>query len=114
MGKPAVRLGAVPVLYLRRDDNDRAGRQANSILAFFLIPALAGCADQDLPAAALGMMDMPVVAASRFKGDVRKPHRTFAVLCQRVQIGIADEKLGKGGIGLPLTENILLVNMVLS
>ena len=54
-------------------------------------------------------MDMPVVAASRFKGDVRQTYGALAGLCQRVQIGIADEKLGKGGIGLPLTENILLV-----
>ena len=57
--KPAVRLGAVPVLDLRRNDDDRTGRQADGRLARLLIPALAGRTDQNLPAAGFGVMNVP-------------------------------------------------------
>lgn len=63
MREPAVCRGAVPVLHFRRDVDHIAGLQFPGRLSPFLIPALAGCADQNLSAAFACMMDVPVVAA---------------------------------------------------
>lgn len=63
VAEPAVPLGAVPVLDLRRDDDDSAGLQADRLFALLLVPTLAGGADQQLPAALGGVVDMPVVPA---------------------------------------------------
>ena len=70
VAEPAVRLRSVPVLDLCRDGNDHAGRQAHGRFALLLIPALSGCADQQLSAALACMVDVPVVPAARLKGDV--------------------------------------------
>ena len=70
VAEPAAGLGTVPVLDLRRNHNDRAGREAYGFLAFLLVPALACGANKNLPAARFGMVDMPIVAAARLKGDV--------------------------------------------
>lgn len=37
---------------------------------FLLVPALAGCADEDLSAAFSCVVDVPVASAARFKGYV--------------------------------------------
>ena len=84
MGKPSVRLRAVPVLHIGWDHNDRPWRQANSGFAFFLIPAAARRADQDLPAAGSRVMNMPVVAAARFKGHVCQKEAGFSRINQRI------------------------------
>ena len=59
VGEPAILLRAVPVLHVRRNGDDRAGDEAHRGLAFFLIPALARGADEHLPAALRGVMDVP-------------------------------------------------------
>ena len=46
--------------------------------ALLLIPALAGGADQQLTAAAFGVVDMPVVPAARLKGDIGQEHRALS------------------------------------
>ena len=74
MGEPAVRRGAVPVLHLSGDVHHVAGLQRPGGLALLLIPAAAGHADQNLAAAALCVVDVPVVAAARLEGDVAHPH----------------------------------------
>ena len=63
MAEPAALFGAMPVLDLRGNGHHIAGLQAPGRLALLLIPALAVYADQQLTAALLGVMDMPVVAA---------------------------------------------------
>ena len=70
VGEPAVFGCAVPVLDLGGDDHRVAGGQRLGRLAPFLVPAAAGGAQQDLPAAFGRVMDVPVVAAARLKGDV--------------------------------------------
>ena len=47
-----------------------AGIELAGFLAPFLIPAASGSAEQNLSAASGGLMRMPVVAASGFKGHV--------------------------------------------
>ena len=63
MAEPTVGLCAVPVLDVRGDGDDIAGGQALRGLALLLIPALAVDADEQLSAAALCVVDVPVVAA---------------------------------------------------
>ena len=49
-------------------------QQLHGVLAPLLIKAVSGNADKNLPAAGFGVMDMPVVAASRLKGHIENPH----------------------------------------
>ena len=74
MGKPTVRFGPMPVLHFRRDDDDCARLQADRFFSFFLIPSASGRTDENLTAAGFGMMDVPVVAAARLKGDICKAY----------------------------------------
>lgn len=68
--KPTIGSGAMPVLDVGGNLGDIAGVQALRGLALFLVPALAVDADQHLSAALACVVDMPVVAAARLKGDV--------------------------------------------
>ena len=70
VAEPAVGCGSVPVLDVSRNLDDVSGVQTLCGLALFLIPALALNADQHLAAALACVVDMPVVAAARLKGDV--------------------------------------------
>lgn len=70
VAEPAVGGGAMPMLDVCRNLDDIAGVQALRGLALFLVPALAVDADQHLSAALACVVDMPVVAAARLKGDV--------------------------------------------
>ena len=63
VAEPAVGLGTVPVLDVGRDGDHGAGGQADSGFAFFLVPAFACGANQQLAAALGRVVDMPVVAA---------------------------------------------------
>ena len=64
MLEPAVGRGAVPVLDAGGDVHRDARRHLDGGLAPFLVVAAAGGADEDLPAAGLGVVDVPVVAAA--------------------------------------------------
>ena len=70
VAEPAVGGGAMPMLDVCRNLDDIAGVQTLRGLALFLVPALAVDADQHLSAALACVVDMPVVAAARLKGDV--------------------------------------------
>ena len=73
--KPAISFRPVPMLDIRGDDDDIARFQAARRLAPFPVPALSRNAKEDLPAALVGMMGMPVVAAGRLERDVCKKRR---------------------------------------
>ena len=107
MRKPAVLFGAVPVLHLRRDGDNRARFQADRRLALLLIPAAPRGADQELAAAALRVMDMPVIAAARLKCDVRQKNGEFAGDGEGIEIGVPDEKLRERGVLFSKTEHVL-------
>lgn len=73
MGKPAIRLSAVPMLHIRRNDHCGTFRHADGGLALFLVPAFSGSTHQDLATAAPGVVDMPVIPTSGFKGHIGDP-----------------------------------------
>lgn len=60
MAEPAVGLRTVPVLDIRRNGDDIADAQTLRGLALLLIPALAVNTDEQLSAAALRLVDVPV------------------------------------------------------
>ena len=70
MAEPAVCLGPVPVLYSGGDRYHVAGLQASGGFALLLIPALPVHTEKQLPAAGVGVVDVPVVAAARLKGHI--------------------------------------------
>ena len=63
MGEPAVRRSAVPVLDAGHNVDHIAGMQLLRLFAPFLIVAPACHADEDLPAAFIRLVDVPVVTA---------------------------------------------------
>ena len=70
MREPAIGCSTVPVLDLRGNVHHIARMQLLRRFAPFLIVAPACHADKDLPATLCSMVDVPVVPAARFKGDV--------------------------------------------
>ena len=70
MAEPAVRSRTMPVLDFGRNIDAIARFHFDRRLAFFLIITASGNANNDLTAAVFGMMDVPIVAAARFEGDV--------------------------------------------
>ncbi len=108
MAEPAIPFGPMPVLHSGRDRNDHTGDQAYRLLAFLLIPSAACRADQQLSSASFGVMNVPVIAASGFKGDICQEYRTLAGFRQRIQIGIPDKILGEARIRLSLAKYICL------
>lgn len=70
MGEPGIRSGTVPVFDFRRNIDAVARLHLDGFFAFLLIVAASGHAYKDLSAAALCVVDMPVVGGSR----VRRSH----------------------------------------
>ncbi len=70
MAKPAIWGCAVPVFHSSRNVNTVTRFHLDGILAPLLIVPAPGHADQNLSAALVGVMDMPVVPAARFKGHI--------------------------------------------
>lgn len=60
------------MFYMSRDYHDIAGVQGTGRVSFLLIPSFTGYANENLAAALVGVMNMPVVATTRFKRDVGK------------------------------------------
>ena len=79
--------------------------EGNSGLALLLIPALTGGTQQQLSAALGGMVDVPVVAAARRKGDVGCKQPALGVR-QGVQEGIPLKESGIRRVGFPGAEGI--------
>ena len=92
------------MLDVRRNLHNIADRKAPRRLAFLLIPSLARDADEDLPAALLCMMDVPVVAAARLEGHVVNRHDR-PLLRQDIQIRLSAEILRIGIIRHAKTES---------
>ena len=94
MGEPAIGRRPVPVLDIGRDRDDRTGLEADSGPPLLLLPALAGRADQELASAGRGVMDVPVVAAARLKGDVCKKDGLLRI-GQRIEDGHAEKNTAR-------------------
>ena len=76
-------------------------------LPLLLIPALAGRADQELASAGRGVMDVPVVAAARLKGDVCKKDGLLRI-GQRIEEGRAGKILRVGGVFRASAKDVFL------
>ena len=87
----------MPVLHAFRDVDHSAGDHLYGLPAPFLIIAPAADADQHLAAAALRVVDMPVVAASGLKGHVEDRNLLGG---ERRQITLSHEELTVG-VGIP-------------
>ena len=74
-----------------------AGVQFLRLFAPFLIVAPSGHADEDLSAALISLMDMPVIPAARLKGDIEDPHLAGG---EGRQIALSGEILGKAVVGV--------------
>ena len=100
MRKPAVACGTMPVLHLGRYVHHVAGQQQAGGLAPLLIPATAGHT-HELTAALVGVVDVPVVAASRLERDV-----VYGYLLGRdgSEVALPDEILGIGRMWARLWE----------
>ena len=90
MLEPAVLGRAVPVLDTFGNIDDVAGMKLAGFFSPFLVPAASADADQHLSAAFTGMMDMPVIPAAGFKGDVKNGHLRRG---ERGQIALPDKIL---------------------
>ena len=113
MAEPAVLLRSVPVLDVGGDHHDAALVQADGSLAFFLVPALARRAEQELTTSFVRVVDMPVVAASRLEGHVGGEQAAFRI-GQRIQERIAGEILGIGGVRRSRAECVDLLELLFS
>ena len=105
VAEPRIGLRPMPVLDLCRNGDDRTRRQGDGLFALLLIQALARGADQQLPAAFGGMVDVPVVPASRLEGHIGKKH---GALAGNGQVGLAGKVPGIGVIGRADAEGVLL------
>ena len=92
----------MPMLDASRNVHHVAGLQFHRRLAPFLIVAAARRRNENLATALLCMMDMPVVAARRFKSHVPDTH---LFLADHVEIALAHEILGVGVVRLAHREH---------
>ena len=76
------------------------------MICFFLIPAFARCADQNLAASGAGMMNMPVVPAPGLKGYVCQKQSGFGRIEKWVQIRITNKVFSESGVRLADTEDV--------
>lgn len=67
MGEPAILRRAVPMLYPGGNVHHVSGQKKLRLFPPFLIVALSGHADEDLPAALVCLVDMPVIPAGGLK-----------------------------------------------
>ena len=104
VGKPAVFCGTMPMLHVGRNMDDCAWENLLRRLAFFLIPATSGYANQHLSATTCGVVCVPVVAATWLEGNIEERYLTVGYLCQ---ITVALEVLGISGVRLTDRENHL-------
>ena len=89
----------MPVLYPSGDVDDIAGVQLLSCFAPLLVVASSGHTDQDLAAALISLVDVPVVAAAGLKGHIVHAHLAGG---ERVEVALSHKILGKTVIGLSL------------
>ena len=99
----------MPVLDIGWNSDDHTRSKADGFLSLLLIPAFSSGANQQLAAPAVGVMNMPVVPAARFKGHIGQKHSAFARFGQRIQIGIVNKILGVCRVGIAKAKNIFFI-----
>ena len=94
--EPAVGSRAVPVLYTGGDVDHVAGLERLRWLSPGLVPATAGHAEENLPAALLGVVDVPVVPAAWLKGHVINANLAGG---EGLEIALPHKILGEAVVG---------------
>ena len=112
VAEPGVFLRAVPVAGIGGDFYHITGRKAPGGLALLLIPAFAIYADEDLAAAFLGVMDVPMVAATGLEGNIADG-QGIAGLGEHLEIGISGEIFRISAIEIPLAKESAVLGVAL-
>ena len=114
MAEPALFLSPMPVFHICRDFHDITCLEALRLFSFFLIPAFAIDTDEHLPAPALGVVNMPVVAASGFESHLAYGQR-IACFRNHLQIGIPGEilRVSRIRLALPKETAVLCVSILI-
>ena len=76
MTEPAVSCGAMPMLYFCRNVDAVARLHLNCLFAFFLIVTASCHTDKNLSTAIFCVVNVPVVAAARFKSHIENANLT--------------------------------------
>ena len=79
----------MPMLHANRNVYAVTRLHRNRFLAPFLIPSSAPDTDQNLAAAAFGMMDMPVVLTARLKGNIVDSDLRSGNRCQKTSASLS-------------------------
>ena len=93
----------MPVLYPSGDVDDIAGVQLLSCFAPLLVVASSGHTDQDLAAALISLVDVPVVAAAGLKGHIVHAHLAGG---ERVEVALSHKYWAKPSLGAPMGKTI--------
>lgn len=99
------------MLHVGRNMDDCAGEDFLRRLSFLLIPATSGYTYQHLPAALCGVVRVPVVTATRLKGNIEERYLAVRYLCQ---ITVAFEVFGVSGVRFANREEHLALESSLS
>ena len=106
VGKPTVGSSSVPVLHIGGNVDDCSRENLLRRLSLLLIPASTRHTDKHLSSALGCMMNVPIVAATRFEGNIGNGNLLIGNTCQ---ITVALEIPCIGSIGLANGENHLLL-----
>ena len=104
MSKPTVGSSSVPVFHIGRNMDNRTRQNLYRRFTFFLIPASTGYTDKHLSATFRCTVNMPVIAATWFKSNVRDIH---LLARNRSKITVTNKILCIGCIGFANRENHL-------
>ncbi len=91
----------MPVFHSGGDVDDGAGKYFHRRFTFFLIPSATCNAHEHLSAAILSFVDVPVVAATRLKSDVKERYLFGGYGCK---VAVAGEILGICRVGFAYGE----------
>ena len=100
------------MLYALRNYDYVALLDRTRLLALLLIPAFSGGANQNLTAALVGVMDVPVVATAGLKGDVEQRELSILKICQRIEKALSNKILCKIHVRIAFAEHICFCKFV--
>ena len=110
MCKPAVLCCTVPMLHVGWNVDDGAWENLLRRLAFLLVPASSGNTYQHLSTTRCGVMNVPVVSAARFEGNIEERYLAVGYLRQ---IAVALEVFGEGCVWCANRKNHLTLECCL-
>lgn len=103
MREPVSFIRTMPVLDVGWNVNNGSWNHFNRFFSSLLIPALTSSADQKLTTTGRSVMNMPVVSASRFKGNMIHARSSRGSIADAIEIGskfhvFHSDVIGDGGL----------------